>query len=186
MINSAKVATVANELANEFSTGFYGSVIASTGDLKGITDNAIFEFNTAPLPQGPNGEIGCCTGGAGLAIPLGIDDDRKLNALRFIDFVTNHYYCLNPTASNIWSSIEVVPASIDELAEWTGATYSRPVDEVRGDVAELVAALVDEGLLVRSEADADAPAAPLPAGVIYVVPRFEKFGTLDQLMLAGE
>jgi hypothetical protein len=110
-----------------------------------------------------------------------VDDE-----LLVIDFVTNHYYCFNPTASAIWSSLDVVPASIDELAEWTATTYSLPIDEVHGDVAELVAALVDEGLLVTSETVADAPAAPPPAGVTYVVPRFEKFGTLDQLMLAGE
>jgi hypothetical protein len=110
-----------------------------------------------------------------------VDDE-----LLVIDFVTNHYYCLNPTASTIWSTLDVVPSSIDELAEWTGATYSRPADEVRRDVAELVTALVDEGLLVTSQATADAPAAPPGTGGDYVVPRFEKFGTLDQLMLAGE
>jgi len=142
MINVHGVAAVANDLANEFSTGFYGSVIASTGDLKGITDNATFEFNTAPLPLGPNGEIGCCTGGAGLAVPAGIDDERKLNALRFIDFVTNaantSYFTQNTGYMPVRKSAVEDPAeaefldanprartAIDQLANTRSQDYAR-------------------------------------------------------------
>lgn len=121
MINEHGVAAVANDLANEFSTGFYGSVIASTGDLSGITDNAVFEFNTAPLPKGPNGEIGCCTGGAGLAIPSGIDDDRKVNAMRFIDFITNPantaYFSQNTGYMPVRKSAVEDPAEVEFLEE---------------------------------------------------------------------
>ena len=60
----------------------------STGDLSGITENAKFNLGTAFLPN-PNGDGACPTGGAGLAIPSGIDKARQLAAVKFIDFVTN-------------------------------------------------------------------------------------------------
>lgn len=81
-------ATVSNDLANEFGTGLLGSIVASTGDLAGINDTADFEVGTAFLPN-PNGDGGCPTGGAGLAIPAGISEERQNNAAKFIDFITN-------------------------------------------------------------------------------------------------
>jgi sn-glycerol 3-phosphate transport system substrate-binding protein len=88
MIHEKKYAGVSNDIANDFSAGLAASMIASTGDLSGVTANAGFEFGTAFLPA-PDGVAGCPTGGAGLAIPAGISDERKANALKFIDFHTN-------------------------------------------------------------------------------------------------
>ncbi|WP_295628031.1 ABC transporter substrate-binding protein [uncultured Corynebacterium sp.] len=81
-------ATVSNDLANEFGTGLLGSIVASTGDLAGILETADFEVGTAFLPN-PDGDGGCPTGGAGLAIPSGISEQRQDNAAKFIDFITN-------------------------------------------------------------------------------------------------
>lgn len=88
MIHEKKYAAVANDIANDFSAGILASTIASTGDLAGISANASFDFGTAFLPA-PDGVAGCPTGGAGLAIPSGISDERKRNALKFVDFFTN-------------------------------------------------------------------------------------------------
>lgn len=52
----------------DFTNGLCATTVASTGGLKGVKDGAAFEFGTAFLPEGPAG-FGCCTGGAGLAIP---------------------------------------------------------------------------------------------------------------------
>lgn len=89
MINDKKYATISPQVAVDFGTGVVASAIASTGDLKGIKKSAEgkLEFGTAFLPH-PNG-AGATTGGAGLAIPSGISDARKENALKFIEFVTN-------------------------------------------------------------------------------------------------
>lgn len=81
-------ASISQSIANDFSAGLYASAIASTGDLSGILGNSKFNVGTAPLPN-PNGTGGCPTGGAGLAIPSGIDDERKVNAAKFINFITN-------------------------------------------------------------------------------------------------
>jgi sn-glycerol 3-phosphate transport system substrate-binding protein len=81
-------AAIANDTANEFATGILASTVASTGALVGITKAARFDFGVAPLPTGPGGAPGCPTGGAGLAIPAKLSPERKLNALRFIAFVT--------------------------------------------------------------------------------------------------
>jgi sn-glycerol 3-phosphate transport system substrate-binding protein len=82
-------AAVANDIANEFATGILASTVASTGALVGVTAAARFDFGAAPLPTGPGGAPGCPTGGAGLAIPAKLSEDRKLNALKFIAFVTS-------------------------------------------------------------------------------------------------
>jgi sn-glycerol 3-phosphate transport system substrate-binding protein len=82
-------AAIANDIANEFATGILASTVASTGALVGITAAARFEFGAAPLPTGPGGGPGCPTGGAGLAIPTKLSAERKLNALKFIAFVTS-------------------------------------------------------------------------------------------------
>jgi sn-glycerol 3-phosphate transport system substrate-binding protein len=82
-------AAIANDIANEFATGILASTVASTGVLVGVTAVARFDFGVAPLPTGPGGAPGCPTGGAGLAMPAKLSEERKLNALKFIQFVTN-------------------------------------------------------------------------------------------------
>lgn len=82
-------AAIANDLANEFATGIMASAVESTGALVGITETTRFDFGVAPLPTGADGAPGCPTGGAGLAIPTKLSDERKRNALKFIAFLTN-------------------------------------------------------------------------------------------------
>ncbi|ACC40349.1 ABC transporter substrate-binding protein [Mycobacterium marinum] len=88
-IHTKRYAAVANNIANEFATGIMASAVASTGSLTGITQMAKFDFGAAPVPTGPGGAPGCPTGGAGLAIPTKLSDERKRNALRFIEYITN-------------------------------------------------------------------------------------------------
>ncbi|MBB3039157.1 ABC transporter substrate-binding protein [Hoyosella altamirensis] len=87
-IHTARYANVSPDIATDFAAGLCGSTIASTGSLSGITATATnFEVGTAFLPR--TDQPGCPTGGAGLAIPSGIPDQRKENALKFIEFITN-------------------------------------------------------------------------------------------------
>lgn len=87
--HGSRYAAVANNIANEFATGILASTVASTGALVGITAAARFDFGVAPLPTGPGGAPACPTGGAGLAIPAKLSDERKINAARFIAYLTN-------------------------------------------------------------------------------------------------
>ncbi|MBY0441007.1 MAG: ABC transporter substrate-binding protein [Mycobacteriaceae bacterium] len=88
-IHRKRYAAMVNDTANDFATGVCASTVASTGALRGITATAKFDVGVAPLPTGPGGAPACPTGGAGLAIPAQLSQERKLNALRFISFVTN-------------------------------------------------------------------------------------------------
>lgn len=72
----------------EFGSGLAACALASTGSLAAAKTNAKFEFGTAFLP-GAAEKNSCPTGGAGVAIPAGISDERKLNAMKFIDFLTS-------------------------------------------------------------------------------------------------
>ncbi|KZM68053.1 ABC transporter substrate-binding protein [Nocardia terpenica] len=89
MINGKRYASIRPAVATDFGTGVLASAITSTGDLKGINANAAgkltYGTDFLPHPHGP----GCTTGGAGLAIPARISDERKVNALKFVDFITN-------------------------------------------------------------------------------------------------
>ncbi|QUR66998.1 ABC transporter substrate-binding protein [Mycobacterium spongiae] len=87
-IHRKSYAAVANDIANEFATGILASTVASTGDLAGIATTARFDVGVAPLPSGPGTAVGCPTGGSGLAIPAKLSPKRKLNALKFIAFIT--------------------------------------------------------------------------------------------------
>ena len=54
--------------------------------MGGLKETATIPFITTYLPgPGPS----AATGGAGLAVPAGISDERKANAVKFIDFLTN-------------------------------------------------------------------------------------------------
>ena len=88
-VHTKGYAVISNDTANEFATGILASTVGSTGALVGITNAARFDFGVAPLPTGPGGAPACPTGGAGLAIPAKLSDERKLNALRFIAFLTS-------------------------------------------------------------------------------------------------
>ena len=70
---------ITKDANNNFGLGNASGLLQSTGSLGGLT-------KTAYLP-GP--KPGCPTGGAGLAVPNGISDERKLAAVKFIDFFTN-------------------------------------------------------------------------------------------------
>lgn len=77
---------VEKDANNTFGIGNAAGLLQSTGSLGGLTKAAKFPFITTYLP-GP--KPGACTGGAGLAIPQGISDERKDMAVKFIDFLTN-------------------------------------------------------------------------------------------------
>ncbi|OZD09957.1 ABC transporter substrate-binding protein [Rhodococcus sp. 06-156-3C] len=119
MIHTKKYAAVSNDIANDFGAGIIASTIASTGDLSGITQNAAFDFGTAFLPAA-DGQPGCPTGGAGLAIPSKISEERKVNALKFIDFFTNaastSYFSQNTGYMPVRKSAQEDPSEIEFLA----------------------------------------------------------------------
>ena len=69
----------------DFQAGIAACMLQSTGALGGTTKNSKFAFKTAFLP----GDGNCPTGGAGVAIPAGISEDRKKSAIKFVEFLTN-------------------------------------------------------------------------------------------------
>ncbi|MFC5299126.1 MAG: ABC transporter substrate-binding protein [Brachybacterium tyrofermentans] len=77
---------IEKDAANAFSIGNSSGLLQSTGSLGGLKESAEFDFHTTYLP-GPT--PGACTGGAGIAIPEGISDERKVMAMKFADFLTS-------------------------------------------------------------------------------------------------
>ena len=77
---------ISNDPTNTFAVGSAAALLESTGQLGGLTETATMDFTTVYLP-GPR--PGAATGGAGLAIPAGISQERQENAVRFIDFMTS-------------------------------------------------------------------------------------------------
>ena len=83
-----KVARFNKSPATDFGAGLAACMLESTGSLGGVTKAAKFTVATAFLPS-PEGVAGCPTGGAGVGIPAGVSDERKKNAVKFIEFLTN-------------------------------------------------------------------------------------------------
>jgi hypothetical protein len=103
-----------------------------------------------------------------------------------INFETRHYYCLNKTATAAWSLLTAAPHTADTVSAALGPAYGLSASDVHADVTELLAGLASEGLVEPSENDAASPNAGDLAGGTYVAPRLDKYGTLEQLILAGE
>ncbi|GGA55227.1 ABC transporter substrate-binding protein [Pseudoclavibacter endophyticus] len=73
-----------------FASGATSQVIASTGSLTTILENADFEVGVGFLPGGPEADTGIVpTGGAGLAVASASSPEKQVAAAMFVDFVTN-------------------------------------------------------------------------------------------------
>jgi hypothetical protein len=111
-----------------------------------------------------------------------VDDEMLV-----IDFVSSDYYLLNGSGAAVWRSLATTPRTTDEIATAFAAGDDTARAAIRDDLDGFLSALADNGLLVRADGDAAANDDVVPAlAAPYVVPRFEKFGTLERLMLAGE
>jgi sn-glycerol 3-phosphate transport system substrate-binding protein len=82
-------ATLPADNEADFANGLTASIMASTGSLRGLTENVgdKFEFRTAFLPKAE--EFGCCTGGAGLGIMAGSPPEKQEAAFQFVKYVTS-------------------------------------------------------------------------------------------------
>jgi sn-glycerol 3-phosphate transport system substrate-binding protein len=91
-VTTKKYANVtSNSETDDFLGGLCASIVSSTGGLAGVLNGAKgkFEVGTGFLPKGPKTGSVCPTGGAGLAIPALVPDNRKVAAMRFLDFMTS-------------------------------------------------------------------------------------------------
>ncbi|MBA2521172.1 MAG: ABC transporter substrate-binding protein [Chloroflexia bacterium] len=79
----------------DFNNGLTTAIMASTGDISGITANSTFDFGTSFLPEGE--EFGCCTGGAGLAVLANAPAEKQQAAFQYIAFATS------PEITTYWS-----------------------------------------------------------------------------------
>ncbi len=76
-----------DDINSDFTNQLTASMMASTGGLRGITNDATFEFKTAFLPEAET--FGCCTGGAGLAILADKSEEQQAAAFEFVNFATS-------------------------------------------------------------------------------------------------
>lgn len=109
-------ATLSADINQDFLGGAAASMMASTGGLAGITANATFPVGVGFLPEETN--FGCPTGGAGLAIPSQIPDEKKAAAMKFIAFATN------PESAATWSqSTGYMPVRISAVQSDTMQSF---------------------------------------------------------------
>lgn len=106
---------VVKDAPNEFGIGNAAGLLASTGALGGLKESATGDFITTYLP-GP--QPGTTTGGAGLAIPSGISDERKKIAARFIDFITNTENTITFTQATGYMPVRTDAADVPEQARY--------------------------------------------------------------------
>jgi sn-glycerol 3-phosphate transport system substrate-binding protein len=113
LVHDDQMAYMAEDQSRDFANGLAATTEQSTGALGGITDTAQFEVGTAMLPE--QGNFGCPTGGAGLAILAAAPDERKQAAFEFIKFA----------------------ARPENVAFWSTATGYVPVTKSAQESAEM-------------------------------------------------
>ena len=94
-VNTQKWAVLAADINKEFIGGTAAAMMGSTGGLAGIQKNAPFKVGVGFLPMEKN--FGCCTGGAGLAIPAAAPAEKQQAAMAYMAFATN------PDNAGLWS-----------------------------------------------------------------------------------
>ncbi len=108
MVVAKNYAILSADINQEFLGGTAAAMMASTGGLAGISENATFNVGVGFLPKETN--FGCCTGGAGLAIPAGIPAEKQQAAMKYVAFATN------TENAAIWSqSTGYMPVSISAV-----------------------------------------------------------------------
>lgn len=90
-------ATTPDDPVTDFVNGLTASMMASTGDLRGVTEQVgdRFAFGTGFLPK--EEKFGCCTGGAGMAVMAGSPPEKQEAGFKFIEYVTS------PEGTTFWS-----------------------------------------------------------------------------------
>lgn len=106
--------------------------------------------------------------------------------LLVINLDTSFYYGLNRTATAVWSSLGS-PLSASALTEVLAGSFEADPETIGGDVERLLADLVEEGLVIETEAVAHVPSSTteVPGGE-WESPTLERYERLDQLILSGE
>jgi len=99
-----------------------------------------------------------------------------------INLTTGVYYSLDPTGSEVWSLLEA-GHDLDAIAGHLGGRYDVPASTCRGDVERLVDQLLDEKLIVATDAG---PQGALPAGDRsqrdYSAPRLDIYRDMGDLL----
>ncbi len=107
-------ATTPDDPESDFTNGYTASMMASTGGLAGILQDATFEVGTAFLPKAE--AFGCCTGGAGLAILADKSAEQQAAAFEFVSWATS------PEQTAWWSEntgyMPVRKSSVDQMTDF--------------------------------------------------------------------
>jgi sn-glycerol 3-phosphate transport system substrate-binding protein len=128
--NSMGWSLLASDINQEFLGGTAAAMMASTGGLRGISETATFNVGVGFLPEKDG--FGCPTGGAGLAIPSGTSDEKKLAAMKYITFVTN------PENAGFWARetgympVRISTKQLPEMVEFFDANpnFKTAVDQL--------------------------------------------------------
>jgi sn-glycerol 3-phosphate transport system substrate-binding protein len=145
----------------DFNTGLFASIMASTGSMGGIRENATFEWATAFLPE--KYTFGCCTGGSGLSILASADDANKEAAFEFIKFST----------------------SVESTSYWAQQSGYMPVRKSAIDSEEMQA-FYDENPNARTAVDQLPQTEPQDSARVFI-PNGDQIigGGLEQVTVSG-
>jgi hypothetical protein len=93
------------------------------------------------------------------------------------------YFSLRGTAAEVWALVEEGCAEA-QIPEALAARYPAAAHgEVAGEVAQFLADLREEGLVVDGDGAPAAASELAPAGSAFVPPRFEKYTDLQDLIM---
>jgi sn-glycerol 3-phosphate transport system substrate-binding protein len=87
-VNKGKWASLSKAVDTDFKSGLSAMAVMSTGSLGGVLTDTKFEVGTAFLPS--DKVFGCCTGGAGLSIPVTTPKEKVQAAMKYIAYATGN------------------------------------------------------------------------------------------------
>jgi hypothetical protein len=104
-----------------------------------------------------------------------------------INLTTGNYYSLNESGAAVWGAVER-SAGLDELVALLASSYDADPDEIRSAVADLLAELQQEDLIVAAEGSEVAASALIEPEVQserspFEPPRLEKHTDMQDLIL---
>lgn len=129
-VQVSEFAVVSDEGSGAFANGVTACLMDSTGLLTTIDDEAEFTVGASPLPTEPN--VGIPTGGAGLAVPANIGEERVAAAVELMKYLSSAEVAAQWTVDTGYVPIVKdamdVPVLADKIADDTN--YEIAVDQL--------------------------------------------------------
>lgn len=91
------------------------------------------------------------TGSKWCASPDAVGTELEDGSMVLLQLGTKLYFTLNPTSALLWRALSGAPVTVEQLSHALGAHFEVDAETAARDVQALLAQLLAEGLVTRSD-----------------------------------